>query len=679
MTSCRKLIAFPLILILAVSGLLLAGTKKKPKDTPTVPRMTEEQRTIHALNRLAFGPRPGEVERVTAMGVEKWIEQQLRPEKLPDTALDQRLAGLRTLRMDTREMLENFPPPPVIKAVLDGREPLPKDRIERAIYQAQIEQYRLNQEKKAEKQEGQADQPAMEEERAARREARLEAETHAETIIQLPPEKRLDEILRLGPADRRAMVNGLDPRGREKLFGALTPAERETLLALVNPQAVITGELQYGKLLRAAYSERQLQEVMTDFWFNHFNVFIGKGADRYLLTSYERDVIRPHALGKFKDLLLATAKSPAMLFYLDNWMSVGPSSEVALNGGGPRRPARSRPPRVIRPRRFPPVYYPPAPRNPRPQPPVRQANQQRRGLNENYARELMELHTLGVNGGYTQHDVTEVARILTGWTIKEPRRGGEFAFGQRMHEPGEKTVLGHTFKNKGENEGKQLLEFLARQPATAQFISTKLAQRFVSDDPPAPLVERMAETFRKSDGDIREVLRTMFRSPEFWAPEAYRAKVKTPFEFVVSAVRASGAEIGNPQPLIQALNRMGMPLYAAQPPTGYSMKAETWVNSAALLDRMNFALAFAGGRLAGTVPELQPLLGANAPEDGQRALAQLEDVLLAGDVSRQTHETILKQLSDPQVTGRLLDDASRPVNTGVIAGLILGSPEFQKR
>jgi len=403
------------------------------------------------------------------------------------------------------------------------------------------------------------------------------------------------------------------------------------------------------------------------------------------LTAYERDVIRPHALGKFKDLVDATAKSPAMLFYLDNWLSVGPHSDVAV-GRPPRgayRPVYRGPFGI-------PVYRPPRPQNPN-----AQKKNKREGLNENYARELMELHTLSVNGGYTQKDVTEVAKVFTGWTIKQPRQGGGFEFNERLHEPGPKYVLGKVIKEHGEKEGEQVLEMLAKSPKTAHFISLKLAQRFVSDDPPPALVDRMAATFLKKDGDIREVLRTLFQSPEFWSPEAYRAKVKTPLEFVVSAVRASGADVENAMLLVQNLNRMGMPLYGAQPPTGYSMKAETWVNSAALLSRMNFALALGTGRIRGLSFDPSHILpDGKAPQDRTGALAALEASLLAGDVSKNTHDTILKQMEDPQVTGMRLDDAppqqtkggfaggpvpARPPNVGVLAGLLMGSPEFQRR
>jgi uncharacterized protein (DUF1800 family) len=307
-----------------------------------------------------------------------------------------------------------------------------------------------------------------------RREIRQDAVLQAEPLLGLNPDQRMKEILRMAPEERRVVVNSLKGPQRDQLFDGLNPQQRETLIALNNPQQVVGEELMAGKILRATYSDRQLQEVMTDFWFNHFNVFIGKEADRYLLTSYERDVIRPHALGKFEDLLVATAQSPAMLFYLDNWLSVGPNSNAAL--GIPKN--------AINPWR-----------RPMQAPRTNQAKGKRSGLNENYGRELMELHTLGVNGGYTQKDVTEVARVFTGWTIKQPRQGGGFTFEDNMHEPGYKTVLGQRIKPNGEKEGMQVLHILAHHPSTAKFICTKLAVRFVSDDPPPALVNRMAQTF----------------------------------------------------------------------------------------------------------------------------------------------------------------------------------------
>ncbi|MBZ5651880.1 MAG: DUF1800 domain-containing protein, partial [Acidobacteriia bacterium] len=318
------------------------------------------------------------------------------------------------------------------------------------------------------------------------------------------------------------------------------------------------------------------------------------------------------------------------------------------------------------------------PRRPRPAP-AKQAKGKRCGLNENYGRELMELHTLGVNGGYTQKDVSEVARVLTGWTLKQPRQGGGFVFEERMHEPGDKRVLGHHIKSGGEREGHEVLHILAHHPSTAKFISTKLATRFVSDNPPPALIDRMAQTFLKKDGDIREVLKTMFHAPEFWAPESYRAKVKTPLEFVVSAVRTSGADVSDALPLARQLQNLGMPLYGMQPPTGYSMKADAWVNSSALLGRMNFALALTAEKLKGVQVDPGQMLGRPLPSDSQGTLIALENSLLAGDASRQTHDTIAAQLNDPKISQRQLDDPVRPPNTSAIAGLLLGSPEFQRR
>jgi uncharacterized protein (DUF1800 family) len=662
------------LLILAVLLVLCAGTVlyAKKKSAPTA--ADEPKRALHALNRLTFGPRPGEVDRLVAVGVDQWIEQQLRPEKIDDAAVEARLAPLRTLRMDPRELAENFPNQQVIKAVAEGKKGMPRDPEKRAVYQAQLERYDENLEKKRQAAENPpaATDDAMkngkanDDEQARRREDRMYAELKSQDLLDLPPEQRVEQILKMPPDEQRAMVEQKD-ENREQLMEGMSPKQKETLMALNAPQRVVLSELMQAKLLRAIYSERQLDEVMADFWFNHFNIFINKGADRYLVTSYERDVIRPHALGKFEDLLVATAKSPAMLFYLDNWLSVGPDSDSAR--GVVRR-------NINRPyggwRRFP----PPPPRQPRPQ-----ANKGRRsGLNENYARELMELHTLGVNGGYTQRDVTEVARVFTGWTIKQPRFGAEFSFEEKLHEPGPKTVLGQKIKDHGEKEGREVLHILAHHPSTAKFICTKLATRFVSDTPPPALVDRMAQTFLKKDGDIREVLRTMFQSPEFWTPEAYRAKVKTPLEFVASAVRATGADVTDATPLIRTLQQLGMPLYGMQPPTGYSMKAETWVNSSALLSRMNFALALGNGKLHGIQVDLQRFAGDSAaPPDGPQVLAAIEKAFLAGDISEQTHDTIIKQLEDPQISGRKLDDTKRLPNVGAIAGLILGSPEFQRR
>jgi uncharacterized protein (DUF1800 family) len=305
---------------------------------------------------------------------------------------------------------------------------------------------------------------------------------------------------------------------------------------------------------------------------------------------------------------------------------------------------------------------------------------QNSGLNENYGRELLELHTLSVNGGYSQRDVTEVAKVFTGWTIDKPDEGMSFRFDPRMHEPGPKFVLGHHIKPKGEGEGKQVLHMLATSPQTAHFISLKLAQRFVADDPPAALVDRMAKTFQKKKGDIREVLSTLFHSPEFWAEGTYRAKVKTPLEFVASAVRAAGASIDDALPLVRQLNNMGMPLYGAQPPTGYSMKADSWVSSSALLNRMNFALALTSGKVRGVKIDAVELAGGPpAPSDLALTLSTMEAKILGSDVSRQTHDSIVAQLSPSQRGDPKKTQPPKPPDASTIAGLLLGSPEFQRR
>ena len=540
----------------AVSVFLLAGALAVPvaadRHKTAVPSTPDDKTVLHVMNRIAFGPRPGDVERVKAMGLAAYIEQQLHPERIPDGAVEARLAGMETLTKSPRDLADQYFIP-----------------AQQARQQAQ--------------QQAKADAP-------------------------------------MAAADAKPVR---------------TPEEMEA----ARRQRLVIEELSSQKVLRAAYSDRQLEEVMTDFWFNHFNVFAGKGPAQIYLTEYERDTIRPRALGKFRDLLEATAKSPAMLFYLDNWESADP------NAPDPRELARRRmQERMFTPRarRFP---VPP----PRPANPAQNAQQRpKRGLNENYGRELMELHTLGVDGGYTQQDVVEVARCFTGWTITTPRLGGEFRFEPRMHDNGTKLVLGHRIKaNGGEHDGEQVLDILASHPSTARFISTKLVRRFVSDTPPPALVSRAAERFRQTDGDIREVLRTILTSPEFFAAEAYRAKVKSPFEFVVSAVRATNADVTNALPLLQAVRQLGEPLYMCQPPTGYPDRADAWVNTGTLLNRMNFALALVSGRMRGVVPQTIDALDASA---------------LAGDVSPSTRATLVKTRDPKQ-----------------LAALTLGSPEFQRR
>ena len=649
--------------------------------------------------------------------------------------MQSRLAGYRTLQMSTREMVLAFPPNPIVKAVMDGKMAMPRDPNRRAIYAAAIAREQEKQEQKqtaatdANAAAGSAPAPASQvtpggavvkpADLTQNQMARREAHSAVDDLILMAPAQRMNRILSMPAVEQHDLLQGVPLFKRLALLAGLTPEQRETVIALNRPEAVIDSEVRSAKLLRAVYSDRQLEEVLTDFWFNHFNVFIGKGADHYLVTSYERDVIRPHVLGKFKDLLIATAQSPAMLFYLDNWQSEGPDSDAAL--GKPANPG----PRAYMQRRG---IYPPPARTQQPNPQANQQQKRRSGLNENYARELMELHTLGVNGGYTQHDVTEVARVFTGWTLDQPGQGGGFIYRPRLHEPGDKIVLGHHIKDAGESEGLEVLNLLASQPATARFVSTELAQRFVSDNPPPTLIDAMSKSYLRSDGDIRQVLETMFHSREFWAPEAYRARVKTPFEFVVSSLRATQAEVTDPQPLLATLNKMGEQLYGCQPPTGYSTKSDVWVNSAALLDRMNFGLTLTTNKLPGTTFDLAQLMaygtsGSSSPQnngvastataamaparpqadsapasdnmlnaastappaaatnetiDPYQVQLTLEQTLLAGDVSKQTHDTIQERIVSPENVAEN-QNPNRPPNVNVIAGLLLGSPEFQRK
>jgi uncharacterized protein (DUF1800 family) len=471
---------------------------------------TDDAAISHVISRMTFGARSGDAEHVRAIGVERYIDEQLHPERLADSGVDSRLADLTTLRMSSRQIAEQF----------------------------EIPQLKARQ------------------------------------------------------AEKQAATKEPDDGGPER--AALQEQQRRA--------ATVVLELQQQKIVRAIYSERQLQEVLVDFWFNHFNVDARKGADRFLLTEYERETIRPHVLGKFRDLLEATAKSPAMLFYLDNWMSVDP------NGPHGQTPARQSA------RRF--FSLPELERM--------QAQQKAntpRGLNENYGRELMELHTLGVDGGYTQKDVTEVARALTGWTVQTPRLGGSFKFDPRLHDEGEKVVIGHTIRaGGGERDGEEVLDILARHPSTAHFIATKLVRRFVSDTPPAALVDRVAARFRETGGDLREVVRAILTSPEFFSTDALRAKVKTPLEFVVSAARATGADVRDARPLVREVSEMGMLLYQCQPPTGYKDTADAWVNTGALVSRMNFALSLTSNKLRGVaVAQTQPdAIALGSPEFQRR-------------------------------------------------------------
>jgi uncharacterized protein (DUF1800 family) len=507
-------------------------------------RITPDQRVQQALNRLTFGPRPGDAERVKSLGLKKWIDLQLHPERIPvDPTLEAKLKTLDTLTMTGEELVANYPSPQVAKLMVNGQLPLPTDPDRRMMIRKIVD--------RLDRAQG---QPA----RAPLTPADLFTPAELRTLRTGTPQQRLAFFNAL-PAEKQDQAIEALPGVRQALYdGAPTELRRRIELS-AGPAQVVARDLMEGKMLRAIYSSRQLEEVLTDFWFNHFNVYLDKGADHYLVTEYERDVIRQHVLGKFKDLLEATAKSPAMLFYLDNWQSVGPGVSQA-----------------------------------------RAANQIRRGLNENYGRELLELHTLGVDGGYSQKDVTEVARCFTGWTILQPQRGGDFVFNARAHDNGEKVVLGVKIPaGGGMADGEKVLDILAHHPSTAHFISRELAQRFVADDPPAALVNRMARTFLNTGGDLREVMKTMLASREFWSVDAYRTKMKSPLEFVASSVRAEDGQVDYALGLANQVAQLGEPLYRKQETTGYSNSSKEWVNTAGLLARMNFALQLGDNRAPG--------------------------------------------------------------------------------
>src|SRR5438552_7258147 len=493
------------------------------------PGLTPRDSAFHALNRLAYGARPGEADSVAKVGVMRWIEQQLDADQIPDSRLAAREREFKILDYD--------------RANLAGR-------------------YR----------------DAVQERQRLQREAAATGDS--------------------------SRMRGARPMQEFRELG---------------------GELQQLAIVRAAISERQLREVMVDFWTNHFNVFVGKGADRFLLPSYIEETIRPRALGRFEDLLIATARSPAMLFYLDNAQSVAPGSSPP----GPLSALR------------------------------RGGTEVRRGINENYARELMELHTLGVDGGYTQQDVINVARIFTGGSIERRDRGAGCVFHDWAHDQGDKVVLGQKFRSDGEDEGIRLLKFLANQHATMHHVSAKLCARFVADEPPDGCVDAAVAAWQETHGDIRAVLRAIVTSPDFWTPQVVRAKVKTPFEFVVSAVRAAGVEPDDTPRLAQMVARLGEPLYQQPAPTGYAETEAHWVNSGALLARMNAAMAIA--KECSSIPTI---------DDHAQLVDQIDQRLMAGTMSPHTKTVILEQLMD-------IADPQQAKTLAV--GLALGGPDFQKQ
>ncbi len=554
-----------------LGGAALLGAFSLAAAAPnTPPALTERQRALHVLNRLAFGPRPGDLDRVVAMGVSAYVDEQLHPGRIPDGAVEARLSQIPTLAMSNAEIVAQFEVP-------------------------------LREAKK-----------------------RLKAEK-ASTSSADPAETR-------GTGDAARLADLVPPENR--------------------PRRILE-DLTRARLVRAVSSERQFNEVMVDFWMNHFNVDARKGLDRIFIASFERDAIRPRIWGRFEDLLLATARSPAMLVYLDNARSVADAAHRPAGPGRRIAAGESRGPT---------------------------------GLNENYARELLELHTLGVDGGYSQADVTELARVLTGWSISRgadrpeamfrPARGrsldreepGAFVFRARLHDAGEKTVLGRRFPaGGGIEEGEAAIRMLARQPATAHHIAAGLCRRLVADEPPPSLVERVAARFLATGGDLTETVRAIVTSPEFFDPLYYRAKIKSPFEYAASAIRAAGASIEG-RGLGREVAEMGEPLYLCQPPTGYSDSAEAWIDSGALLARLNFALSLTAGRIPGVSFDARTLPMPTVGSD--RSIQETARLLVGTDVSAQTVRTIAERMTDGKSAGSPRE---------VMAGLLIGSPEFQRR
>ncbi len=594
--------------------------KSKPADDNKLfqKKLSKDDQILHALDRLTFGPRPGDIDRVKRMGLKKWMNQQLHPDRMDENpVLEARLQALESLRMTPLEAVQHYPTPQMIRAIAQGKQPLPDDLLLRASVERFLVRYRTR--------------------------IALASNTPAPPDFKedLDPMRTLDEVLspaeleivRSGNGEKKGqllesmppdriedMLIAMTQRQRLQLFGPASSTIRREIFLLNGPQQVVAYDLVDSKMLRAVESTRQLAEELDDFWFNHFNVFYEKGADRFMLPQYERDAIRPHVLGQFRDLLEATAKSPAMLFFLDNSESV----RADLDANDKKRKVK-------------------------------------RGLNENYGRELMELHTLGVNGGYTQKDVTEVARCFTGWTIQEPRKGGSFFYNDKLHDKGEKIVLGHVIAaGGGIEDGEQVLDILARHPSTAHFISRELAQRFVADNPPESLVNKMAQTFLSTNGSIRETMKTMLASKEFWSQGAYRSKVKSPFEMVASSARALDANVIDGWALANQVGTLGEPLYRKLEPTGYSNLNSEWINSASLLGRMNFALQLAQNHVES--------VKVNVARFGDNP-SEVAKALMFRAMSPQTRAAIEQALQDNR----------QKKNPALVAALVIGSPDFQKR
>lgn len=696
-TFTRRTLATLAICALLLQATLAPAIAQTQARTTTVNEvktktLSSDERIVHVLNRLGYGARPGDVERVRAVGVERYIAAQLESGKLDDRRLEAMLQRFPVLKASTSELLAKYPNMGVLRRRLQREGRLPADL-------------------------------------AATRTPNAAADS-----------KAADNKTATPTSNQTAMSN---PMPNEMMGDDARRDYRQAMRAyyaendLLSPQRIMQ-ELQASRILRAAYSERQLQEVMVDFWSNHFNVFAGKGVSRWFLPAFDRDTIRPNALGNFRDLLRATAESSAMLFYLDNFQSVSPNNAGRGNAmrrmgnDNPRRRARMNANREQMRERMGRVQgmntgeaaatdMEMSGATTQPAAPPRR----RRGINENYARELMELHTLGVEGGYTQTDIVNVARAFTGWTINDPRgrmsgmnedadsRAGSFYFNPRLHDAGEKLVLGRRIPaGSGVEDGLAVIDILARHPSTARFIATKLCRRFVSDTPAPALVERVAATFTRTDGDIKETLRAIFASPEFNSAENFRRKIKTPFELMASAIRALDAETDARPALHATLLRMGEPLYGYQAPTGYPDTAAAWVSTGALLERLNFALALAANRIPGTRVSVERALA--DMRDKEQVAEALLNRILQGRVSPGTKQTLMKQLAQPvtdtpaaaaattaeddDMTDAMMNENPRPrrrpqreiiqaaTNMSAdeaelrrIIGLIIGTPEFQRQ
>jgi uncharacterized protein (DUF1800 family) len=610
-------------------------------------KLPADKQALHVLNRLTFGVRAADLADVKRVGIEKWIDLQLHPERIPENPeLAARLNTLATLQLPTWRILEKYPLTPLmfrIESPLQSLTPLQSCKLlngappdeRRSVIDALSPDLRRQLLANGPRQalDGLSD---LQQEATAARQVEQQAR-QLEIRKLMPPLNELltPEQTRVAfsgaDAERLALFMSLDDEKRAQVLRALGPQAlvrfpdlRRQAMAAAQPANYVNQELIENKLSRALYSNRQLEEVLVDFWMNHFNVFNGKAQERQLLTSFERDAIRPNVLGKFRDLLLATARHPAMLLYLDNWQSQVPRDDI-------------RPP--IGPNGLP---------LPRP------------GLNENYGRELLELHTLGVDGGYTQQDVVAVARAFSGWTIYDVARYAEFQFNPATHDRKEKVVLGHTLPaGRGEQDALDVIDILARHPSTAKFISKKLAQRFVADAPPAPLIDRMAATFTRTDGDIRAVLQTLFASPEFLSEGAWRAKFKSPLEVVISAARAMNAEVTDTYQLAQRIADLGEPLYGKVEPTGYPNTGESWTNSAGILGRIDFAAALTAGQIAGVRVDVSRF------NFKQPAVVAAD--LLGSPPSAATLTAIEKGVEHKEAA------------PSTLASLIIGSPDFQSR